>query len=142
MKSVEAPLKFRSAWEEIRSVPFSHAPPELELFQLPPRAGAPDEFRIVAESFDVCVLFTPNGVWKERFLICGMVEIINNVEASRPLFRELKSCFASEYIKGKNYIKNPTYVGPSALALYGEGYRLCDNPNLTTACDYKPSNCL
>jgi hypothetical protein len=104
------------------------APPKLEVHQLPPRAGAPDEFELVGSSFQTCVLFNPNGVW-QQFVVCGMVQINNQVQASLPLYKEFRASFDREFSKGK-YCNATTYAGPGALALQEQGYPLCANPNL------------
>jgi hypothetical protein len=112
------------------------APPKLRVKQRPPREGAGAEFELAGSSFRVCVLFTPNGIW-QRFVVCSTVEVTNPIGGSVGLYKELRSCFAGEYAGGQKYFTIPTFAGPAALALLGEGYRLCANPTFQPDHDFQ-----
>jgi hypothetical protein len=93
-------------------------------------------FALDGESFTVCLLFTPNGLWGRDTLLCGAMEITNPIGVTRDLYRDVGKCFSRKYSKSK-YYKKTTYAGPDALSLQSQGYRLCINPNLTSADDFE-----
>jgi hypothetical protein len=87
-------------------------------------------------NLDVYLQFTPRGNW-ERNLIYGFFEVTYNNGVTRELFENIRKRVAKVYLKAPAYCRATTYVGEGALALQKEGYRLCGNPNLPDADDFR-----
>lgn len=87
-------------------------------------------------SFGMCLQFQPNGLLGERTLVSGSLEVTNAIGDTLRLYRQMDRGFARVYTKSK-YYNHVTYAGPDALALRKKRYRLCANPHLTRADDFK-----
>jgi hypothetical protein len=93
-------------------------------------------FALDGSSFDVCLQFEPNGLFDGKNIICGSFETTNPIGNTVPLFREIAEGFSNVYLKSK-YYNHVTYVGPEALSLQKQRYRLCASPHLPRADDFK-----
>jgi hypothetical protein len=109
--------------------------PKLGVLRLPDLDGR-KRFTFDGSTFPVCLQFIPNGLWGNNMLICGSLEVNNPVGVTRELYKKIAKCFAKEYLKS-TYYHRVTYVGREALALQKQRYRLCGNPNLSRADDFK-----
>jgi BTB/POZ domain-containing protein KCTD9 len=91
-------------------------------------------------SFKVRIQFTPNGVFRKKTIVKGIVDAGSSPNAATlRLFRGISKAFARVYTK----VKSPiywAYAGPDSLALQNEGYRLCLVPHYEPEHDFNLPN--
>jgi hypothetical protein len=82
-------------------------------------------FTLNGSDLDVWLLFQPCVIGK-RHLVPGHFETTDDNSPTRSLFDRIRRCFEKEFVKTR-YWGSTTFVGPAAVAIQKEGYRLCAN---------------
>ncbi len=110
--------------------------PTLKMRELPPLEGE-RRFSLDGSSFPVFLWIEPSGLFEDKNLILGYVEVTQNTPDSLNLFELLKKAVKTESTKTK-YYGRITYVGKDAAA-FGrkKSNRLTANPRLKRSDDLK-----
>jgi hypothetical protein len=111
--------------------------PKVGLRRLPDFEGE-KRFVIDGNSLEQWVQFKPSGLFGDKVLIWGHLETTHPRGDTVPLFREMVRGFASVFTKFI-YYGETTWVGPEALALQKQRYRLCLAVHRARNEDFKPA---